>query len=227
MGRPKGSKQSDEAKRKISEGNKRAWKLHPRKLSKKARAKIASTLKRRYATDLVHPMTGHKHSVKMKKHWSKIRKGRKTSEKTKAKQRSTLKRVWSTGVLQKQVSERLKKRFAEGGPAFLQRARAVRALYLKKPIPQETTILVCLKQKRIRCEPQKIFLGRYSVDIYVPRFDLIIECDRRVPSSKNAKQQKRDKDLLSVVHHIVHLSYKEIESNPKAAVEKALLHACK
>ncbi len=218
MGWPKGVPHSREHNEKIRKGGKKAWKARPHKRPEEFREKVSEAMKEYYKTH-PHPRLGKKHSEKTKKRWSRIRKGVKQPPDLVKRRTEGIQRYWKNEENRKRVSEEKKKWFSEEGAGRSFRGRATRILYLKKQLPQEVLVMEQLRTKRIRYVHQKMIDGRYVVDIYVPRYNGVIECDYQV---RKGPTEKRDAVLLKEVRSVVHLLYKEIEADPKAATERAL-----
>ncbi len=179
---------------------------------------VSEAMKDYYKTHS-HPRLGKRHSEETKKRWSKIRKGVKQSPDFVKRRTEGIKRYWENEENRKRASETKKEWFSPTGGGNLLRGRACRAKYLKYPIPQEVLVMGQLREKRIRYVHQKVIAKRYVVDIYVPCYNAVIECDRRF---RKGPAGKRDAGLLTEVRAVVHILYKEIEADPKAATERAL-----
>ncbi len=214
-----GPDRAREANLKMSRSGKKAWKTRSREVPEEARKKTSETLKRRFATDLKHPMLGHKHSEKTKRHWSEMRKGIRPSQETLDKAIAAFRKYWSNPDNRIKASKQKKEWFSKNGLGYKFRARAVRVFYLQNPVPEEEVIRNCLNKRRIKNESQVIF-DRFCVDIFLPKFNAVIECDHS--AFESLVRKKRDRVILKSANKIVHLSYKEIRANPTQATRRAL-----
>ena len=127
----------------------------------------------------------------------------------------SIKQAWVSPDLRKRASNSKKSWFSEDGGGHLLRGRAVRARYLQCPPEEENKVAKELKRRRVKFERQKMFSGRYVVDFFLPKANIIIECDGQL----NKKKTKvRDKALAEFKARIFHVRYSDIRADVKAAI---------
>ena len=129
------------------------------------------------------------------------------------------KRAWASPALRKQSSEAHKRWFSEEGGGHLFRGRAVRACWLENPPEEEIIVQKELKRRKQKFEQQKMFLGSYVVDFFLPQENVVIECDGQLNKKKT---EKRDAVLIEYGLRIFHVRYKDIRIDVKAAIGDVL-----
>lgn len=240
----KGRHLSDATKQKLSEalrGRKRGplTKAHREKLRNAwAHADPEKRKARLEKIRLAH--TGMKHGPASRARKLKISKALRGKKKS-PEHRAALKRAW---VLRKQRGERgwwcgkkaskssrlkmsmsqkhvWKKRSKEEREQQVFAAHRVTAECPKRRNTSiELSVQTCLKNLRVKFIPNK-WIGKYNIDMYLPKFRLVIECDgaywHNLPGCK-AKDRRKDKFLRSQGFHVSRISETSIRKNPEKAV---------
>jgi len=216
---PKGYKQHEETKEKIA-----AWN-RGKKRSTQTKAKLSKALKEKwkdkvYRKKLIKKAQGRKLSTEHKKKISQslkiTRAEKKFSSERNKKVSKGLKQFWAS-LTSQEKTERLK--------GFIQAGARARGFFNTK-IEQITEAF--LKRIKVEYTKQKMFCSgnrRAIGDFYLPKFNLVLECDGEYWHSVLEQKQKdkmKDRFYHSLGLKVIRLSEKEIINNLRYSFLKKL-----